>query len=110
MWDYESNPEKLIYKGDKPCVIDFYADWCTPCKRVAPLLDRLSVEYKDDIYVYKINVEKEPELGEIFEVKSLPSFVFCPQEGYYQMIVGVKTNEETREKFKWIIDQFLLGK
>lgn len=111
VWDYESNPDEWIYKGDKPCVIDFTADWCSPCKRIAPVLEELAVQYKGEIYVYKIDVEKEKELGEKLKVKSIPLFLFCPMKGKYQDIVGVHgTLEETKDKFEWIINQFLLGK
>lgn len=108
--DYEGNPNEWVYLGDKPCVIDFYADWCRPCKIAGPILEELAVEYKDDIYVYKINTEQERELAAAFGIRSIPAFLFVPKEGRPQMSNGIaQTNEETKQMFKSIIDEFLLG-
>ncbi|MBI9068774.1 MAG: thiol reductase thioredoxin [Salinivirgaceae bacterium] len=109
--NYEQNPDKWVYLGDKPCVIDFYADWCRPCKIAGPILEDLAIEYQEDIYVYKINTEHERELAAAFGIQSIPAFLFCPKEGNPQMSNGIaKTNEETKQMFKSIIDEFLLGK
>lgn len=109
--NYESNPNEWKYLGDKPCIIDFYADWCRPCKIAGPILDELAKEYKDDIYVYKINTEQERELAAAFGIRSIPAFLFVPQSGNPQMSNGIaRTNEETKAMFKSIIDEFLLGK
>ncbi|MFO7617748.1 MAG: thioredoxin domain-containing protein, partial [Bacteroidales bacterium] len=61
--DYEKNQTEWIYKGDKPAIIDFYADWCAPCKKVAPALEELASEYSGKVYIYKINIDKERELA-----------------------------------------------
>ena len=74
VWDFEANSDTWAYKGDKPCVIDFYADWCGPCKIAGPILEELAAEYGDDIYVYKINTEKERELASAFGIRSIPAF------------------------------------
>lgn len=109
--DYENNPNEWVYLGDKPAVIDFYADWCRPCKIAGPILEELAVEYKDDIYVYKINTEEERELAAAFGIRSIPAFLFIPKNGKPQMSNGIaRTNEETKQMFKGIIDEFLLGK
>ena len=65
VWDYENTPDEWKYKGDKPALIDFYADWCGPCKIASPILDEISTEYADDIYVYKIDTEVEKELAAV---------------------------------------------
>jgi len=86
--NYQTNPEKFIYLGDKPCIIDFYADWCMPCRHVAPILEELSKEYTGKIYIYKINVDKEKELSALFGISNIPAILFIPQTGTPQMAVG----------------------
>lgn len=88
VFNYEKNPQKWEYLGDKPCIIDFYADWCGPCKMVAPVLEELSMEYKDNIYIYKVDTEAEQELSAIFGIRSIPSILFCPMEDTPQMAAG----------------------
>lgn len=87
VFNFETNKE-WKYEGDKPCLIDFYADWCGPCKMVAPLLEELQKEYGDSIVIYKINTEDQQELAGIFGVQSIPSLLFVPQEGQPQMAQG----------------------
>lgn len=75
--DYQNNPQEWKYLGDKPALIDFYADWCGPCKMIAPVLEELAAEYDDKVYIYKINTEKEEELAALFGIRSIPSlFLF----------------------------------
>lgn len=107
--DFEKNPTQWVYRGDKPCIIDFYADWCGPCKIASPILDELAEKYKDKIIVYKVNTDKEPDLANVFAIRSIPSFLFCPLEGSPQMSMGIaKTPEDTRAFMKKVIDDFLL--
>ena len=94
------------YEGDKPCIIDFYADWCGPCKQVAPILRDLAILYKNDIVVYKVNVDKEKELAAAFGIQSIPTFLFIPKEGQPQISMGALP----REEFVKQIDTFLLKK
>ncbi len=109
--DYESNPEEWVYKGDRPALIDFYADWCGPCRTAAPILEELAKEYDGEIYIYKIDTEVERELASVFGISSLPSFLFVPQEGKPTMSNGIaRTPEETKEMFAQMIDEILLGK
>jgi thioredoxin len=108
--DYESNPEEWVYKGDRPALIDFYADWCGPCRTAAPILEELAKEYGDEIYIYKIDTEVERELAAVFGISSLPSFLFVPQEGRPTMSNGIaRTPEETKAMFSQMIDEILLG-
>lgn len=86
--NYEKNPEKWEYLGDKPCIIDFYADWCGPCKMIAPVLDELAEEYKNEIYIYKVDTEVEQELAAAFGIRSIPSILFCPMNDRPQMAQG----------------------
>src|SRR5690606_24505132 len=76
------------YEGDLPCIIDFYADWCGPCKMVAPILEQLATEYEGKIKIYKVDTEREQELAAAFGIRSIPSILFVPKEGQPQMAVG----------------------
>jgi thioredoxin len=76
------------FEGKLPCIIDFYADWCGPCKMVAPILDELSKEYEGKINIYKVDTEAEQELSQIFGIRSIPSMLFCPADGQPQMAQG----------------------
>jgi thioredoxin len=76
------------YQGTTPCMIDFYADWCGPCKMVAPVLEELQKEYGDKLVIYKVNTENERELSSIFGIQSIPSLLFVPVEGQPQMAMG----------------------
>ncbi len=86
--DFENNPSEWKYLGDKPAIVDFYADWCGPCKMVSPVLDELAEKYEDQIYVYKVNTETEQELAAVFGIRSIPSILFIPQSGQPQMAQG----------------------
>ena len=76
------------YEGSVPCMIDFYADWCGPCKMVAPVLEELQKEYGDKLIIYKVNTEQEQELAGMFGIQSIPSLLFVPIEGQPQMAMG----------------------
>ena len=104
--DYEKNPEEWIYLGDKPAIIDFYASWCGPCKMVAPILEELAAEYDGQIYVYKVNTEQEQELAALFNIRSIPSFLFIPMNDKPQMAMGAMS----KSSFKEAIDGVLLKK
>ena len=106
VFNYEKQTEKWIYEGKKPCIIDFYADWCGPCKMVAPIMKELAAEYKDDIIFYKIDVDVEQELAAVFGVRSIPMILFVPMEGEPQMAVGALPKATMVEQIKLI----LLGK
>lgn len=79
--DYENNPTEWKYLGDKPAIVDFYADWCGPCKMIAPILEELAAEYKDRIVIYKVNTEQEQELAAVFGIRSIPTLLFYPHAG-----------------------------
>ena len=85
--DYEMNQE-WKFKGDKPAIIDFYADWCGPCKMVSPILDELAAEYKGKIDIYKVDTEQEQELAAAFGIRSIPSLLFIPLHEKPQMAMG----------------------
>jgi thioredoxin len=87
VFNYEKNQE-WKFEGNLPCLIDFYADWCSPCKMVAPILEELSKEYDGKINIYKIDTEAEQELSAAFGIRSIPSLLFVPMEGQPQMAMG----------------------
>ena len=87
VFNYEQNKE-WKYEGKLPCLIDFYADWCGPCKMVHPILEELSKEYDGKIKIYQIDTEAEQELAAAFGIRSIPSLLFCPTEGQPQMAQG----------------------
>ena len=87
VFDWEKNKE-WKYEGSVPCLIDFYADWCGPCKMVAPVLEELQAEYGDKLKIYKIDTDKEQELAGMFGIQSIPSLLFVPVEGQPQMAMG----------------------
>jgi thioredoxin len=102
--DFETNKDQWIYRGDKPAIIDFYADWCKPCKMIAPIMEELAQEYKDDLYIYKVDTQVERELASVFGIRSIPAVLFIPMEGKPQMSTGALP----KETFKQVIDDFLL--
>ena len=104
--DYEGNTTEWKYLGEKPAIIDFYASWCGPCKRVAPILDELAAEYGDKIDIYKIDTEQEQELAAAFGIRSLPTLLFVPMEGKPQMVQGALGKAD----FEKIIQEVLLAK
>ena len=87
VFNYDQNKE-WKYEGDLPCLIDFYADWCGPCKMVAPILEELSKEYEGKIRIYKVDTENQQELAAAFGIRSIPSLLFCPMDGQPQMAAG----------------------
>jgi len=87
VFDFEKNKE-WKFEGDKPCIIDFYADWCGPCKMVAPVLEELSKDYKGRVDIYKVDTESESELSSVFGIRSIPSILFVPKDGQPQMAAG----------------------
>ena len=78
VFNYETGKE-WKYEGNLPAIIDFYADWCSPCKMVAPILEDLAREYSGKIMVYKVNTENEQELASVFGIQSIPTFLFIPK-------------------------------
>lgn len=103
VFDYE-NEKEWKFSGNKPALIDFYADWCGPCKMVAPVLEELAKEYEGKIDIYKIDTEAEQELAEVFGIRSIPSLLFIPLEGKPQMAMGALP----KESFVEVINNVLL--
>jgi len=87
VFNFEKNKE-WKFEGDIPCMIDFYADWCQPCKIVIPILEELAEEYKGKINIYRVDTEQEQELAGMFGIRSIPSLLFVPKDAQPQMAVG----------------------
>jgi thioredoxin 1 len=102
VFNYEQNKE-WKFEGTKPCIIDFYADWCGPCKMVAPVLEELSREYGEKLDVFKVNTEEEQELAAVFGIRSIPSFLFVPSEGQPQMALGALPKDTFVKAFKDVL-------
>ena len=102
IFDYSSSKE-WKYKGDLPAVIDFYADWCAPCRMVAPILDDLSMEFAGKIKVYKINTEKDPEVSKAFGISSIPTLLFIPQSGKPIVIRGAQSRQSLKSNIERIL-------
>ena len=106
IWDYEKNPTEFIYKGDKPCLIDFYADWCGPCRRIAPYMEEFMTTYAGEIYIYKINTDQQKELAAMFQARSIPMVLLVPMKGQPQKTVGAYP----KEQYQQMIETALLGR
>ena len=104
IFDYEKE-ENWIYKGALPAIIDFYADWCGPCKAVSPVLEELSEEYDGRVLIYKIDTDKEQELSMLFGIQSIPTLLFIPMEGAPMMQKGAIP----KKTFQQVIEERLLA-
>jgi thioredoxin 1 len=104
VFDYTKESE-WKFAGSLPAIIDFYADWCGPCKAVAPILEELSTEYEGKINIYKINTDVEQELAAVFSIQSIPTFLFIPQSGSPMLQRGALP----KQTFKEVIDTRLVG-
>ena len=100
IFDYTANTDTWKYIGNKPAIIDFYASWCAPCRQISPILDALAKEYKDDIYIYKIDTDKEKELAKAFGITALPTLLFVPLEGQPIMTKGAMQKPEFERAIK----------
>ena len=102
VFNYETSKE-WKFEGKTPAIIDFYADWCGPCKTIAPILEELKDEYGDKLDIYKVNTEEQRELSSVFGIQSIPSLLFIPKEGQPQMAMGALP----KETFKPAISEVL---
>lgn len=102
VFNYEGSKE-WKFEGSKPCIIDFYADWCGPCKMVAPILEELAKEYDGKIDIYKVDTESERELSAVFGIQSIPSLLFVPQDGQPQMAQGALPKDAFERAFKEVL-------
>lgn len=104
--DIRNNPNEFNYLGNRPCVIDFYADWCGPCRMLSPTLEALSKEYAGKVDFYKINVDNERNLAAAFGIRSIPTLLFISTKGKPTLMQGALPKKELKET----IDELLLDK
>lgn len=102
VFDFENNKE-WKFEGELPALIDFYADWCQPCKVIAPVLEELSTEYDGKVKIYKVNTEQEQELAGLFGIRSIPSLLFIPKEGKPQMAQGALPKDSLKSAMKDVL-------
>jgi len=105
----EKNPESWKYSGNLPCIVDFYADWCGPCRKASPILEELALQYKGKIVVYKVNTDEEKDLARAFKIQGIPAFLWVPKDGKPTMSSGIASStEETKAMFEKMIKTVLL--
>ena len=102
IFDYE-NEKEWKFKGELPAIVDFYADWCGPCKMVAPVLEKLSEEYEGKLNIYKVNTEQEQEISAAFGISSIPSILFIPKDEQPQMAAGALPKETFKQLIKDVL-------
>jgi len=111
VWDFTKSPNDWKYLGIMPAIIDFYADWCGPCKIASPILEEIGSEYKGKILVYKINTDQKRELAKVFNITGIPAFLYIPVKGKPTMMAGIgKSKEETKKMFIDNIEKYMLVK
>jgi thioredoxin 1 len=103
IFNFEDNKD-WKFEGNKPAIIDFYADWCAPCKMIAPILEELKEEYGDKLDIYKVNTEQESELSSIFGIQSIPSLLFVPNEGQPQMAMGALPKDSFKKAISDVLE------
>lgn len=99
VYNYEASKD-WKFEGDKPCIVDFYAEWCGPCKMVAPILDELQKDYEGKLNIYKIDTEKERQLAGMFDIQSIPTLLFVPIDGAPQKAVGALDKKGFKQAIK----------
>lgn len=102
VFNWEANKE-WKYEGAVPAIIDFWAEWCNPCKMVAPILEELQAEYGDAIQVYKVNTEEQQLLAQLFGIRNIPSMLFVPVNGQPQMAVGALPKENLKQAISEVL-------
>lgn len=105
VWDFESNVDEFVFKGEKPCVVDFYATWCGPCKMVAPILEKLAKEYDGKVDFYKVDCDKETKLASILKVKNIPMIFFMKDGKQPEKSVGAKDETFFRSQINRLLGE-----
>ena len=101
--DYRSNPGSFEFLGDKPALVDFYAEWCGPCKMLSPILEEVSDEYAGRVDIYKINVDEEEELASLFGIRSIPTLIFIEKNGTMHRSQGAMGKPQLKEAIENVL-------
>jgi thioredoxin len=110
VYNYQKNPNNWVYEGNQPCIVDFYADWCRPCKMAAPIMEDLAKEYKGKVVFYRVNTDQERELSQTFNISSIPAILYVPKNGKPQMSVGLAGKEDYIQQIKSLLLQTTANK
>ena len=102
-YDFEKNPDEWKYLGSQPAIVDFYADWCGPCRQLSPVLDELAKEYSGKLTIYKVNVDNERGLATFFGIRSIPTLLFIPMKGKPQRSLGALSKTELKGIIKDVL-------
>ena len=102
VFNYEQN-KQWKFEGKLPCIVDFYADWCGPCKMVEPILQELAQEYQGKLNIYRVDTQAQQELAAAFGIQSIPSILFVPLNGKPQMAVGALPKETLKKTIKDVL-------
>lgn len=105
VWDFEANASEFVFKGNRPCVIDFYATWCGPCKMVAPILEKLAQEYDGKVDFYKVDTDKEQKLASVLKIQYLPTVFFAKSGAQPDKSVGAKDEAFFREQINKLLGE-----
>lgn len=103
IYDFEKNPDEWKYLGSQPAIVDFYADWCGPCRQLSPVLDELAKEYSGKLTIYKVNVDNERGLATFFGIRSIPTLLFIPMKGKPQRSLGALSKTELKGIIKDVL-------
>lgn len=103
VYDFEKNPDEWKYLGSQPAIVDFYADWCGPCRQLSPVLDELAKEYSGKLTIYKVNVDNEKGLATFFGIRSIPTLLFIPMKGKPQRSLGALSKTELKGIIKDVL-------
>lgn len=105
VWDFETNTDEFVFKGSRPCVVDFYATWCGPCKTIAPILEKLAHEYDGKVDFYKVDTDKEQKLGMILKIQYLPTVLFAKDGAQPEKSVGAKDEAYFRSQINKMLGE-----